>query len=87
MFIQALYKTFLEESRALTEAQLRYVFYYLLERVPAGWAEEQLGGKLMFFVKEMLERLRKGKLPHYFIAKTNMLNALPKNKLTTAQQK
>ena len=51
-----------------------------------GWSEEQLGGKLMFFVKEMHERLRKKKLPHYFLAKKNTLDTLPQNKLRTAHQ-
>ena len=87
LFIQLLYKAFLEESQSLKESHVRHLFYYLLERMPAGWTEEHLGSKLIVFVKEMLMHLKKGKLPHYFLAKRNLLDSMPKNKLRAAQEK
>ena len=59
----------------------------MVEKSPAGWVEERLGSKLLQFVREMGQHLKKEKLPHYFMSKRNMFENLPRHKLRTAQEK
>lgn len=59
----------------------------MLEKQPVGWPEEQLGTKLLQFIREMGQSLKKETLPHYFLSKRNMFENLPKHKLRLAQEK
>ena len=45
----------------------RHLFYYLVERSPGDWTEENIGEKFLLLLKILKGHLVKQKMPHFFI--------------------
>ena len=87
MFVLLMYKCYFEAFDGIKEKHLRHIFYWLVERSPGDWTEENIGEKFMLILKTLKTHLVKQKMPHYFMAKSNMFANIPNHKLRQAQEK
>ncbi len=62
-------------------------FYWMVERNPAQWTEENLGENLLQLLREMKSSLRRQKLPNYFLSRENLFDSVPRHKLARALER
>ena len=87
LFILLMYKAYFEAFDGIKEMHLRNILYWLIEKSPGDWTEENIGEKFTLVLKMLKRNLEKQKMPHYFMAKSNMFANIPNHKLRQAQEK
>jgi len=87
MFALLIFKSYFEVFDGIKEVHLRNILYWLIERSPGDWTEENIGEKFMLLFKTLKSNLVKQNMPHYFMRKSNMFANIPNHKLRQAQEK
>ena len=87
IFSLILFKAFLEPFEGINEQHFRYIFYWLVERSPGDWTEENVGEKVKLLMEYLKKHLTKQKMPHYFLSKCNMFATVANHRLRAAQEK
>ena len=63
------------------ESHIRHALYWLLEKNPVDWTEENVGEKFMDLWDTMKKRLSKQHMPNFFIQRSNMFSNVPQSRL------
>ena len=70
-----------EEPDVLTSCQLKNVFFYACERVPADFWSASPGACVLYMTDELLRCFKDRNLPHYFVPANNMINHLSEEQI------
>ena len=87
LFSLILFKAFLEKFEGINEQHFRFIFYWLVEKSPGDWTEENVGEKVKLLMEYLKKHLTKQKMPHYFLSRCNMFANVANHKLRAAQEK
>ena len=81
MFSLLMLKCHFERFDGLREKHIRHALYWLLEKNPVDWTEENVGEKFMDLWFHMKTRLSKRSMPNFFIQRNNMFSNVPNHRL------
>ena len=66
----------------------RHLLYWMIESNPIqGWQDETLAVKIEELFHKLKTLIAAGKMPHYFMRKSNMLGGIPQYKLQNVNER
>ena len=69
------------EPFLLSERHIRHALYWMIEKNPVDWTEENVGDRFMDLWETMKKRLSKQHMPNFFIQHCNMFSTVQHHRL------
>lgn len=87
MWTRLIFRHVLAPMGVLSLHHVETVFFWLVEKNYIDWQEAELGERIMSIYTTLHDCVMKGKLPHYFIRKRNLLQTKAPRDILKAQEK
>ena len=65
----------------LSERHIRHALYWMIEKNPVDWTEENVGDRFMDLWETMKKRLSKQHMPNFFVQHSNMFATVQHHRL------